>query len=117
MTTKKQAPATLKAIRWDDQDWLMLATIAKRMGLTRSAFVKRAALGEAGKVLAGAAPHYVSGPQASTHNGGANTFSNAKRLQKRVPEEIGAGVPPPEARPKAKRRADDERVKPKPKAG
>lgn len=117
MTAKKQSHENIKAIRWDVQDWDMLATIAKRVGLTRSAFIKRAALGEAGLVLAGAAPHYVSGPTASTHNGGANTFSNAKRLQKRVPEEIGAGVPPPEARPKAKRRADDERVKPKPKAG
>lgn len=104
----KRSAESLKAIRWDVQDWEMLATIAKRVGLTRSAFVKRAALGEAGLVLAGAAPHYVGA--SGTHNGGAKTLTTAKRATKRVPEERGASAT-------AKRGPADERAKPKPKAG
>jgi len=114
---KKRDQTDVKSVRFPKEDWDIVGAMATKLGVSRSEFIKRATMREAGLVLAGAAAHYVSGPTASTHNGGANTFSNAKRLQKRVPEEIGAGVPPPEARPKAKRRADDERVKPKPKAG
>ena len=110
MSEKKPQHENMKAMRWNVEDWEMLAKIAARVGLSRSAFVKRAALGEAGLVLAGAAPHYVSGPQASTHNGGAKTFSNAKQTTKRVPEEIGASA---EVKPKPA----DARKKPTPKAG
>jgi hypothetical protein len=98
MAAKKQSCANLKAIRWDLEDWQLLATIAKRVGLTRSAFVKQAAMREAGMVLAGAAPHYREGtPGAIPDNGGANTFSEAKLRQKRVPEERGASA---EVKPK-----------------
>lgn len=91
MTDKKLQQ--MKAIRWDEDDWGMLATLAAKVGLTRSAFIKQATLGEAAKVLAGEAPQYVSGPKASTHTGGANTFSEAKLRQKRDAEHRGAGVP------------------------
>lgn len=117
MPAKKQSAANLKAIRWDQDDWTMLATIAKRVGVSRSAFVKRAAMREAGLVLAGAAPHYAGGPTVAPHNGGAKTFSNAKQATKRVTEERGAVSPLPAAPAKASRRPADERAKPKPKAG
>ena len=99
---EKKKVAELKAIRWHDDDWEMVGKLAARVGLTRSAFIKQAMLGEAAKVLAGAAPHYVVVANASTHNGGAKTFSDAKQTTKRFPEEIGARGPqstmvPPEA--------------------
>jgi hypothetical protein len=100
MTEKKLQQ--MKAIRWDEDDWEMLATLAERVGLSRSAFIKQAALGEAAQVLAGAAPQYVSGPKASTHTGGANTFSEAKLRQKRLPEEGGAGGPTARGTPQSK---------------
>lgn len=109
MAAKKQSSENLKAIRWDLEDWALLATIAKRVGLSRSAFVKQAAMREAGMVLAGAAPHYAGGPTVAPHNGGANTFSGAKRRTKRLPEEGGASAT-------AKRGPDDERTKRTPKA-
>lgn len=116
MAAKKQSAANLKAIRWDQEDWAMLATIAKRVGVSRSAFVKRAAMREAGLVLAGAAPHYAGGPTVTPHNGGAKTFSGAKQRQKRRTESGGAVSPPPEAPAKASRRPGDERTKRTPKA-
>lgn len=90
---EKKKVTELKAIRWHEDDWEMVGKLAARVGLTRSAFVKQATLGEAAKVLAGEAPQYVSGPKASTHTGGANTFSDAKQTTKRDAEHRGAGVP------------------------
>lgn len=68
----------MKSIRWEVADWELLATIAARVGLSRSAFIKRAAMDAASRALVGEAPpHYVGAP--GTHNGGANTFFEAKR--------------------------------------
>lgn len=106
---EKRSHENIKAIRWDVEDWELLATIAKRVGLTRSAFIKRAAMRDASLVLAGAAPQYVSG-EASTHTGGAATFSNAKQTTKRVTEERGPSAT-------AKQGPADARKKPTPKAG
>lgn len=90
---KKRDQTDVKSIRFPKEDWDIVGAMATKLGVSRSEFIKRATMREAGLVLAGAAPQYVSRPKASTHTGGANTFSEAKLRQKRVPEERGAGVP------------------------
>lgn len=64
----KKEKHNLKAIRWDEADWDMVGKLATRVGLSRSAFIKQATLGEAARVLAGGVPYFVGGPQATTQN-------------------------------------------------
>lgn len=66
MTDKKLQQ--MKAIRWDEDDWGMLATLAAKFGLTRSAFIKQATLGEAARVLAGGVPYFVGRPTVGIQN-------------------------------------------------
>lgn len=99
---KKRDQRDVKAIRFPKEEWAIVEALALKLGVSRSEFVKRAAMQEAARVLAGAAPHYVSGPKASTHNGGANTFSDAKQRTKRLPEEGGAVFPTAGGSPKSK---------------
>ena len=82
---KKRDQRDVKAIRFPKEEWAIVEALASKLGVSRSEFVKRAAMQEAARVLAGAAPQYVSGPKASTHTGGANTFSDAKQTEKRAP--------------------------------
>lgn len=68
MPGKKQSHENMKAIRWNVEDWEMVGVLAAKIGLSRSAFVKQATLGEAARVLAGGVPYFVKGPQATTQN-------------------------------------------------
>ena len=93
---KKRDQSDVKTVRFPKEEWAIVAALATKLGVTRSEFIKQATMQAASRVLAGWSSHYVSG-EASTHNGGAKTFSNAKQTTKRVPEEIGASA---EVKPK-----------------
>lgn len=74
MEAKKQKQATPKPMRWPDSDWLFLAVVAKSCGLTRSAFVRRAALAAANSAASGVLPYFVSGPKGTPQNTRINLF-------------------------------------------
>lgn len=114
---KKRDQRDVKSVRFPKEEWDIVGALATKLGVSRSEFIKRAAMREAGLVLAGAAPHYAGGPTVTPHNGGAKTFSGAKQRQKRRTESDGAGVPTPGGPAEAKRRPVAERTKPTPKAG
>lgn len=61
------------AIRWENKDWDWLADVAKRAGMSRSEFVRNAALSAAATVERGGVPYYV--PEDFTaHNTRINNF-------------------------------------------
>ena len=75
MAVKKQnGPQALKPIRWEESDWLWLAEVAKSVGLSRSAFVKRSALAAATATANGMTPYFVSEPKATPQNTRINLF-------------------------------------------
>lgn len=112
----KRDQRDVKSVRFPKEDWDIVGALATKLGVSRSEFIKRATMREAGMVLAGAAPHYAGGPTVAPHNGGAKTLTNAKQAAKRGTESRGAVSPPPEAPAKASRRPGDERTKRTPKA-
>jgi hypothetical protein len=89
MTEKKLQQ--MKAIRWDEADWGMLATLAAKVGLTRSAFIKQATLGEAARILAGGVPYFVGGgPEATTTQNTRTNISGPLSVAKGAGD-VGAG--------------------------
>ena len=66
----------LRAIRWDEKDWDSLAKVARSVGLSRSDFVRSAALHAAKAVQAGVTPYFVGEANASLQNMGASFFSS-----------------------------------------
>lgn len=99
---KKRDQSDVKTVRFHKEDWAIVAALSTKLGVTRSEFIKRATMDAASRVLAGAASHYAGGPSVNPHNGGANTFSEAKLRQKRDAEHRGAGVPTARGTPKSK---------------
>lgn len=85
MAKKVQKPRPLKAIQWQDADWLWLAEVSKSLGLTRSDFVRRAALAAAEATANGMTPYFVRGGETPPQNMGANFFQDRKGLQKTIP--------------------------------
>lgn len=101
--TKRRVP---KAMRWDEADWVWVGQIAKTVGLTRSAFVKRAALAAARATASGLTPYFVSGPKAPPQNTAINDFSN------QTAQQVGGGKSLMEE-PNPIRRGADHRAKPR----
>lgn len=87
----KRDQSDVKTIRWDVSDWELLKTLSARVGITRAEFVRRAALGEAGRVLAGFNPYFVGGAQATTQNTRTN-FSDPTGAEKLVRATGAEGV-------------------------
>lgn len=69
---KKQ---NLQPIRWQESDWSALADVAQSVGMSRSDFVRSAALHAAKAVKAGVTPYFVGEANASLQNMGASFFS------------------------------------------
>jgi hypothetical protein len=69
---KKQ---NLQPIRWQESDWSALADVAQSVGMSRSDFVRSAALHAAQAVKAGVTPYFVGEANASLQNMGASFFS------------------------------------------
>lgn len=74
MDAKKQKQAPPKPMRWNDADWVWLAEVAKSIGLTRSAFIRQAALTAAQSAAIGLHPYSVQGPKATSQNTRINFF-------------------------------------------
>jgi hypothetical protein len=84
MEARKQKQATPKPMRWNDADWARLAEVARSVGLSRSEFVRRAAIGAAKALEIGFNPYYVEGPKATSHNTRIN-FSGSEGDIKAAP--------------------------------
>lgn len=74
MEAKKSKAAPTRPIRWHDADWALVGEVAKSVGLSRSAFVKRAALLAAAATAAGLPPYFVSEAKATPQNTRINLF-------------------------------------------
>lgn len=94
MEAKKQKQAPPKPMRWDDADWAWLADVAKSIGLTRSAFIRNAAITAAQATVMGFHPYSVQGPQATSQNTRINLF-RPEGAQKLAP---GGGQAPVRSR-------------------
>ena len=79
MEAKKSNAAPLRAIRWNESDWTFVGEIAKSIGLSRSAFVKRAALASAAAVSAFGSKYSVDGATATPQNTRPNKLSPINR--------------------------------------
>lgn len=66
---------TNQPIRWQKTDWDGLAGVAQSLGISRSEFVRAAALHAAKAVQAGVTPYFVGEANASLQNMGASFFS------------------------------------------
>ncbi len=75
MQKNQQERHNLRGIRWDENDWDALAEVARSVGLSRSDFVRSAALHAAQAVKAGVTPYFVGEANASLQNMGASFFS------------------------------------------
>jgi hypothetical protein len=64
----KKTKKMLCAIQWQSSDWEWLAEIAHAAGLSRSAFVRKAAMAAATATANGVAPYFVGAPKATTQN-------------------------------------------------
>lgn len=67
----------LQSIQWRHEDWFRLGDVAKSVGLTRSDFIRRAALAAADAHQNGMTPYFVSEPKASPQNTRINLFRPA----------------------------------------
>ena len=74
---KVRKQENLRPIRWRHEDWFVLGDVAKSVGLTRSDFIRRAALAAADAHQNGMTPYFVSGPKASPQNTRINLFRPA----------------------------------------
>lgn len=68
MAGKLTGPESLKGMRWTIEDWEWLAEVAQSVGLSRSDFVRKAALAAATATANGMAPYFVNGGGATTQN-------------------------------------------------
>lgn len=67
---KKRDQSDVKSVRFQPDDWAVVGEVARKLGVSRSEFLKRAARNEAARILAGAVTQDVSLAKASTHLGG-----------------------------------------------
>ena len=68
MEAKKKKQAPPKPMRWPDAEWDFLAVVAKSLGMSRSAFVRNAALTAAKATAAGLTPYSVAVAKATPQN-------------------------------------------------
>ncbi|MYM83050.1 hypothetical protein GTP44_13925 [Duganella sp. FT50W] len=68
MAGKLTGTASLKVTRWAAEDWAWLAEVAKSVGLSRSDFVRKAAMAAATATANGMAPYFVEGPSGTRQN-------------------------------------------------
>ena len=81
MPTKRVRARVPMPIRWDVDDWAYVGDVARSSGLSRSAFVREAALAAAKATAAGLGPYSVIAAQAATQNTAANPFSPSRAKQ------------------------------------
>ena len=67
----------IEGVQWRTEDWLWLREIAESVGLTRSAFVREAALAAARATANGLTPYFVVRPKAPPQNTAINDFSTS----------------------------------------
>lgn len=67
----------LYAIQWQDSDWKWLAEIAQSVGLSRSDFVRKAALAAATAAANGMTPYFVKSPSGTTQNTRIGIFGDS----------------------------------------
>ena len=77
---KQQQTLAMRHMRWPQDQWEFLGEVAKAAGLTRSEFVRDAAMAQAARMAAGL-PYSVSG---TPQNTGANQFLTSNAKQGRV---------------------------------
>lgn len=68
MAGKLTGTSSLKVTRWAAEDWEWLAEVSKSVGLSRSDFVREAALAAAMATANGMPPYFVGGPVGTTQN-------------------------------------------------
>lgn len=68
MAAKLSGVESLKAMRWPQDEWAWLAEVAKSVGVSRSEFVRRSAIGAAKALELGLSPYSVIGAGATTQN-------------------------------------------------
>jgi hypothetical protein len=120
-TTQAARGKALQSIQWVDTDWDYIGDVARSIGLTRSAFVRNAALNAARAVAGSLSPYSVDGATATPQNTAANQsdLTRAKQgagqvggrrsrtrlapqaINGPIPEELGRGGPTNEAKPEA----------------
>lgn len=96
MDEKKSKAAPTRPIRWHDADWIFVGEVAKSVGLSRSAFVKRSALLAAEATRAGLTPYSVSGTPQNTR---PNQIS--RPIAKQGGSEVGGGGSRSRSKPEA----------------
>jgi hypothetical protein len=74
MAGKVMGKESFKTIRWPQEDWAWLDQIARSVGMTRSKFVREAALAAAEATANGHTPYFVEGPKATRQNTRTNLF-------------------------------------------
>ena len=77
MELKNDKVAATRVIRWHNTEWAYVGEVAKSIGLTRSAFVKRAALLAAQAAEAGLLSYSVGGAIATPQNTRPNHFDRS----------------------------------------
>lgn len=68
MEAKKKKQDTPKPMRWPNADWDFLAVVSKSLGMSRSAFVRNAALTAAKATAAGLTPYSVAVAKSTPQN-------------------------------------------------
>lgn len=121
MATQNSSTRAIKPMRWTAEEWDYLAGVAKAIGMTRSAFVRTAALNAARATQSLSASYSVDGATATPQNTAANQLAPSTAKQGRgegggrrsrtrlapeaingpIPEELGRGGPTNEAGPEA----------------
>lgn len=111
----------MQSIQWADSDWDYVGEVARSIGLTRSAFVRNAALNAARAVAGSLSPYSVGGATAAPQNtrinqsrrtiakqgaaelggAGSRTRLAPQAINGPIPEELGRGGPTNEAKPEA----------------
>lgn len=77
MEEKQQAKNNIRPVRWQENEWLWLADVAKSVGLSRSEFVRRSTM-EAAKAAMVFSPAYsVCGAPATQQNTPTNHFDRS----------------------------------------
>ena len=74
MNSKRRLAQNSQPIRWKEADWFALADVAKSLGITRSEFIRGAAMKAAEDVALGVVPYFVSEAKASPQNTHINFF-------------------------------------------
>ena len=74
MAGKLTGKESMQPIRWAPEDWAWLADVARNVGMSRSAFVRGAAMAAATATVNGMTPYFVEGPSGTRQNTRTNLF-------------------------------------------